>query len=160
MAFREAKWIMACFCCAAQNIPPVQRSTASSSCFLMCDPQTGQLIGMEKIIAVSGRLLNTTLTTSGITSPALLILTVSPIRTSLRRISSSLCSVAFVTVTPPTKTGFRRAIGVIAPVRPTWTSMPSTIVSASSAGNLWAIAHLGARDTKPNSACWDKAFTL
>ena len=41
--------------------------------------------------------------------------------------SSSLCSVALVTVTPPTNTGSSRATGVIAPVRPTCTSMPSDL---------------------------------
>jgi hypothetical protein len=40
-------------------------------------------------------------------------MTVSPMRTSLRRASSSLCKVALVTVTPPTKTGARRATGVM-----------------------------------------------
>ena len=50
------------------------------------------------------------------------------------RISSSLCSVALVTVTPPTNTGASRATGVSAPVRPTWTSIASTVVVASSAG--------------------------
>ena len=44
-------------------------------------------------------------------------------RISLRRTSSSLCSVAFVTVAPPTNTGSSRATGVIAPVRPTCTSI-------------------------------------
>ena len=39
------------------------------------------------------------------TSPARWIETVSPTRTSLRAISSSLCSVALVTTTPPTVTG-------------------------------------------------------
>jgi hypothetical protein len=74
--------------------------------------------------------------------------------------SSSLCSVALVTVTPPTKTGFSRATGVIAPVRPTWTSMPSTSVSASSAGNLWAMAKRGARETKPSRSCQREAVDL
>ena len=43
------------------------------------------------------------------------MITVSPMRTSLRRISSSLCSVALVTVTPPTKTGSSCATGVSLP---------------------------------------------
>ncbi len=46
-------------------------------------------------------------------------LTVSPTRTSLRLISSSLCSVALDTTTPPTLTGCSIAVGVSAPVRPT-----------------------------------------
>ena len=74
--------------------------------------------------------------TSGITSPARRTITVSPMRTSLRRISSSLCSVALVTVTPPTNTGSSRATGVMAPVRPTCTSMPTSSVCISSGGKL------------------------
>ena len=60
----------------------------------------------------------TAATTSGMTSPARRTITVSPTRTSLRSISSWLCSVALVTVTPPTNTGASRATGVSAPVRP------------------------------------------
>jgi hypothetical protein len=60
--------------------------------------------------------------------------------------------VALVTVTPPTKTGARRATGVIAPVRPTCTSMASTVVSISSAGYLCATAQRGSRVTKPSAA--------
>src|SRR5437763_878361 len=40
--------------------------------------------------------------TCGMTSPARWIVTVSPMRTSSRAISSALCSVAFCTMTPPT----------------------------------------------------------
>ena len=40
-----------------------------------------------------------------------------------------------------------RATGVIDPVRPTWTLISTMVVMASSAANLCAIAHLGARDT-------------
>ena len=55
---------------------------------------------------------------------ALRCTTVSPTRMSLRAISSSLCSVACCTMTPPTLTGSSTARGVSAPVRPTWISMP------------------------------------
>ena len=99
-------------------------------------------------------------TTSGITSPALRTETVSPTRTSLRLTSSSLCKVALVTVTPPTSTGASLATGVIAPVRPTWTSIPKTVVSASCAGYLCAKAKRGALDTKPNFVCSAKELTL
>ena len=44
-------------------------------------------------------------------------------RISLRAISSSLCSVARDTTTPPTVTGSSTATGVSAPVRPTWMVM-------------------------------------
>src|SRR4029453_4844484 len=42
-------------------------------------------------------------------------------RTSLSRITSSLCSVAMRTITPPTATGSSTANGLSAPVRPTLT---------------------------------------
>jgi hypothetical protein len=62
-------------------------------------------------------------TTSGITSPARRTITVSPTRTPLRRSSNRLCSVALLTVVPPTNTGSSLATGVSLPVRPTWISM-------------------------------------
>ena len=71
-----------------------------------------------------------------------------------------LCSVTLLTVTPLTNTGSRRATGVSAPVRPTWNSMPLTTVSASSAGNLWAIAQRGARDTNPRRSWSARESTL
>ena len=55
--------------------------------------------------ASGGRRSSTTPTICGITSPARCTMTVSPTRTSLRRISSSLCRVARCTTTPPTVTG-------------------------------------------------------
>jgi len=56
-----------------------------------------------------------------------------------------------VTITPATCTGFSRATGVAAPVRPIWISIASTVVDCSCAGNLWAMAQRGARATKPIS---------
>ena len=55
--------------------------------------------------------------------PALRMTTVSPMRMSLRRISSSLWSVAREIVEPCTKTGSSSATGVSTPVRPTCTVM-------------------------------------
>ncbi len=60
-----------------------------------------------------------TSTTSGITSPAFWIMTVSPIRMSFLLISSSLWRVAREIVEPATRVGFKTATGVTAPVRPT-----------------------------------------
>ena len=77
-----------------------------------------------------------TLTTFGMTSPPRSIRTVSPSRMSLRFTSSSLCRVARLTVAPPTQTGASSATGVTAPVRPTLTSILSTVVVACAAGNL------------------------
>ncbi len=67
-------------------------------------------------------------------------------RTSLRRASSSLCSVALLTVVPPTNTGSSLATGVSLPVRPTWMSMSRSSVICSCAGYLCATAQRGSRD--------------
>ena len=74
--------------------------------------------------------------TSGITSPALRITTVSPISTPLRLTSEPLCSVACATVDPATFTGVISANGVTRPVRPTFTLMSRSLVCASSGGYL------------------------
>ena len=63
---------------------------------------------MRKLVrlgARAGACRATTSTICGMTSPARCTTTVSPTRTSLRAISSSLCSVALETTTPPTVTG-------------------------------------------------------
>ena len=113
----------------AQNSPPVQRQSTSPSSRTIALPQTGHLPSSRRYRsngspASAGRRSATTPTTSGITSPARRTITVSPMRTSLRWISSSLCSVALLTVVPPTNTGSSLATGVSLPVRPTWMSMP------------------------------------
>ena len=82
------------------------------------------------------RVASTGPTTSGITSPALRTITVSPGRTSLARTWSSLCSVATPTVDPPTNTGSSMANGVARPVRPMDTWMSRSSVVRSSGGNL------------------------
>ena len=58
--------------------------------------------------------------TCGITSPARRTITSSPTRRSLRARSSSLCSVASLTVTPPTWTGSSTANGCRSPNLPTF----------------------------------------
>ena len=70
------------------------------------------------------------------TSPAFWSTTWSPMRMSLRRTSSRLCRVARATVEPATLTGVRWATGVSVPVRPTYGTMSSTVVSTCSGGNL------------------------
>ena len=62
-------------------------------------------------------------TTCGITSPARRTITSSPTRMSLRARSSSLCSVASFTVTPPTCTGSSTANGCRSPNLPTFHMM-------------------------------------
>ena len=92
-------------------------------------------------------------TTWGITSPALWIIIVSPILMSFLWISSSLCKVALDTTTPPTFIGSTFATGVIAPVLPTWIAISLIFVTAFSAENLYAIAHLGEFEVLPNLFC-------
>ena len=105
--------------CAAQRRPPLHRATACSTSRTTGDPQIGHSVGSSVSAAPVTRRSGTMLTTSGITSPARRMTTVSPTLTSLRVSSSMLCSVALLTVTPPTNTGSNRATGVSAPVRPT-----------------------------------------
>ena len=84
-------------------------------------------------------------TTCGMTSPARWMRTRSPMRRPSRAISSRLWSVTLATITPPTPTGSSRPTGVSLPVRPTWMSIASSVVSAFSAGNLCARPQRGAR---------------
>ena len=144
-ALRDTKCFSRSTRCAGQISPPVQRLTASTlpviglisrTAWL---PQAGQTSGKTNRFAPLGRFSSTDPRICGMTSPARCTITVSPMRTSLRAISSSLCSVAFCTTTPPTVTGSSLATGVSAPVRPTWISMSRRMVVAFSAGNLWAM---------------------
>ena len=134
----------------------IQRRAASPSWRTTRPPQTGHSAGMRNGRGLAA--FSTTRTTLGITSPLRSISTVSPISTPSRPISSSLCSVARETVTPPTGTALKCATGVSVPVRPTWTSMLSTTVC--SAGNLKAIAQRGALAVHPSSRCWLTESTL
>ena len=72
---------------------------------------------------------------------------------SLRAMSSSLWSVALPTVTPLTWTGSSRAQGTRLPVRPTFTSIFSSFVTAVVGANFNAIAHRGSRPTTPSASC-------
>ena len=76
----------------------MQRWLASPSSRTRGCPHTGHFAGNFHAARPSVRLASTGPTTSGITSPALRTITVSPSRTSLRATSSSLCSVARPTV--------------------------------------------------------------
>ena len=96
----------------------------------------GQMVGNTQGSVPFGRSDTTGPTTSGMTSPALRTMTVSPGRTSLARTWSSLWSVASPTVDPPTNTGCSTAKGVALPVRPIDTMMSFRTVVRSSGGNL------------------------
>ena len=54
----------------------------------------------------------------------------------------------------------RCATGVSVPVRPTYGTMSSIVVSTCSGGNLYAMAHRGARLTMPRRSCWSNRSTL
>ena len=82
-----------------------------------------------------------------------MITTWSPSRMSLRARSSSLWSVALLTVTPPTSTGSSIAYGTRLPVRPTFTPIFSSFVTAVVGANLKAIAQRGSRPTTPSARC-------
>ena len=97
---------------------------------------TGRSSGTPTASSPSGRSASTGPTTSGMTSPALRTMTVSPGRTSLACTWSSLCSVASPTVDPPTNTGSSMANGVAFPVRPIDTMMSLQRRDRSSGGNL------------------------
>src|SRR5216684_1297623 len=129
---------------AAQIRPPVQRRTTMPSSRTARLPQIGHFSGYWKGRASFGRRSRMTPTICGITSPARWTMTVSPMRTSLRAISSSLCKVARCTTTPPTVIGSSTATGVSAPCRPTDIRMSRSTVVACCAGNLCARAQRGA----------------
>ena len=75
-------------------------------------------------------------------------------------VSNTLCSVALLTVVPPTNTGSSLATGVSLPVRPTWMSMPFTRGRCSCAGYLCATAQRGSRETKPSCSLQRAAVDL
>ena len=72
----------------------------------------GTSVGMWKTCSSPVRASSTGPSTCGMTSPARCTMTVSPTRRSLRWMSSSLCSVASLTITPPTSTGSSSANGL------------------------------------------------
>ena len=123
----------------------MQRKSTSPSSRITGEPHDGHVRGISHCTASAGRSASTGPSTSGITSPALRTMTVSPTRTSLRCTSSSLCSVARATVEPATTTGSSSATGVSLPVRPTCTVISRNSVVFSSGGNLNATAQRGAR---------------
>ena len=86
--------------------------------FIVELPHDGQLKGKINFFEFLALFFKSTEITCGITSPALSTLTVSPTLMSFLLISSSLCKVAFETITPPILTGLIFATGVSAPVLP------------------------------------------
>ena len=97
-ARRLAKCSSACLRCAGQTSPPVQRAIASSGRRTTAEPHSGHCVGHHERAARRAAACSSDARERprGITSPARRTTTVSPMRTSLRRTSSSLCSVALV----------------------------------------------------------------
>ena len=108
-------------------------------------PQAGHRSGMRNSRSAPVRLSGRGRTTWGITSPARITSTWSPMRMSFWAIRSSLCRVAALTVTPEISTGASTAQGFSAPVRPTLIRMSSTRVTATSGANFRAMAQRGSR---------------
>ena len=120
----------------------------------------GHFVGIFHGRSPFGRSASTGPRISGITSPALRRITVSPGRTSLRLTSWALWSVAFSTVDPATRVGSITPYGVTRPVRPTLTRISSSLVLTSSGGYLNAIAQRGARLVEPSRRCSATSSTL
>ena len=127
-----------------------RRSLSPSFCSASVVPHEGHAVGITHGSRPSGRSGSTGPTISGITSPALRRTTVSPGRTSLRLTSWALWRVAFSTVEPATRVGSMTPKGVTRPVRPTLTSIESSLALTSSGGYLNAIAQRGALLVEPS----------
>ncbi len=127
-----------------------QRQAASSAfSFTSLVPHSGQFAGILKGFSEPARSFTSGSMTSGIMSPALWTMTVSPTRIPLRATSPSLCRVAICTVEPAMTTGSNIATGVAVPVRPMDMKMSLTLVAACSAAYFMATAPRGALPTTP-----------
>ena len=103
---RPATWNTRSRTCAEQNWWLGQRRSLSPSfCWASGVWQAGHFVGILQGLSPLGRSGRTGPRISGITSPALRRITVSPGRTSLRFTSCALCRVAFSTVEPATRVG-------------------------------------------------------
>ena len=130
---REAKCRIDSFNRAGQLVL-MQRLAASASSRTILPPHTGHALGMRNGVPVGPLRVHPHHFRDHVAA-ALDHHVVADLQPQ-PPISSSLCSVARETVTPPTSTGFRCATGVSAPVRPTCTSMSSTAVTACRAAYL------------------------
>ena len=124
------------------------------------DAHDGHLSGIFTGVSSPERNSLFTLTSCGITSPALLTRTLSLSIISRRFNSSILCKEIFEIFAPAINTGSIVANGVITPVLPTEKRTFFTLETFSVAGNFHATAHLGALDTKPSFSCLEKSSTL
>ena len=140
MALRDAKWMRLRRLCAGHSGLTQRRAVSSCKCTTGA-PQLGQVVGMAKGL-LPGRRADTPMT-SGMMSPALRTLMVSPMPTPKFAIISPLCRLARETLVPARKIGSNTAVGVSTPVRPTVTSILRTTLSLTSGGYLNAMAHRG-----------------
>ena len=142
IARRDAKCSILRRTCAGHRAL-TQRTATCAASFTTALPHSGHFIGIRNFFSDPVRKSFRTSTTAGMTSPAFSTITVSPMRMSLRAISSSLCKVARLTVDPLTRTGSSAATGVSTPVRPTCTRMSCNLVCTRSASYLKAMAQRG-----------------
>src|SRR3954465_14108307 len=125
---RPAAWNSRSRSWAGQDRAFGQRMSASPSFSGRSSaPHSGQCVGMTNARSPPVRAATTGPSTSGMTSPALRMTTVSPTSTPLRCTSLALCRVASCTVDPATLTGSMNANGVTRPVRPTLTRMSGSL---------------------------------
>ena len=158
---RPATWNTRSRTCAGHTSWLGQRRSLSPSfCWASGVLHAGHLVGIRQGRSPFGRSPRTGPRISGITSPALRRITVSPGRTSLRLTSWALWSVAFSTVEPATRVGSMTPYGVTRPVRPTLTRISSSLALTSSGGYLNAIAQRGARLVEPSRRCSATSSTL
>src|SRR5699024_11660572 len=73
---------------------------------------------------------------------------------------SALCNVARPTVDPSINTGSNTAVGVTTPVRPTLNSTSIIFVTASVAGNLYAVAQRGVLRSEEHTSELQSRFDL
>ena len=123
-------------------------------------PHSGQFSGICHSRSVPSRISTTAPRISGMTSPALRRTTVSPIMHALGLDHLLIVQGGLAHGGPATFTGSIIANGVARPVRPTPTTMSSSLVCTSSGGYLYAIAQRGARLVAPSSACSASSSTL
>ena len=81
-------------------------------------------------------------------------------RTSFSVMKSWLWRVALVTVVPASCTGSVTALGVRTPVRPTCTTMSSTLAGFCSGGYFHATAQRGNLAVLPNRSRWLRSLTF
>ena len=154
IAPRETQWLSSCHWRSGHSRLG-QRVKTDPSGLIVGVPQAGHSAGGTGGFARSSRsrACGAGETTCGMTSPARRTITSSPTRMSLRCRSSSLCSVALRTVTPPTCTGSSTANGCRSPNLPTFHSIPCRVVTAVVGANFQAIAQRGSRPTTPRRRC-------